>query len=91
MVSRLLGLFKGRRDDADCHEVRQLSSDYIDGDLRDADVKRVNRHLEWCPPCNAFIETLRATVNMLRNTPKREAPEDFRQRVREAIEDERGR
>ena len=88
MVTRLIGLFRRRNQEADCREVRTLSSDYIDEELEQAEAERVSRHLEWCSPCNWFVETLRATVKMLRATPKREAPSDFRQRVRRAIQDE---
>ena len=88
MASRFIRLFKRRSEDADCREVRNLSSDYIDEELERASADRVSRHLKWCPPCNAFIETLRATVNMLRATPRREPPSDFRQRVQDAIRDE---
>ena len=88
MVSRLLGLFKRGDEDPDCHEVRGVSSDYIDGDLDHASEERVRKHLEWCGPCNAFISTLRSTVSMLRSLPKGEASESFRERVREAVKNE---
>ena len=85
MVSRFAGIFKRRKKDADCKEVRRLSSDYIDGELDQATAARVKTHLDWCPPCTAFINTLRTTVGLLRATPKRAAPSDFRQRVRENL------
>ena len=88
MVSRFLGLFKRRNEDPDCHEVRGLSSEYIDGELDKASEQRVEKHLEWCPPCTAFLSTLRATVSMLRSMPKREASDAFRERVRQAVKDE---
>ena len=80
MVSRLTGIFKRRND---CHEVRSLSSDYIDGELDHATEDRVKSHLEWCAPCRAFINTLRATVDLLRATPRREVPDDLRQHIHE--------
>ncbi len=88
MVSRFLGLFKRGDEDPDCHEVRGLSSDYIDGELDHASEERVAKHLEWCGPCNAFISTLRTTVDMLRSMPKREASDSFRERVRQAVKNE---
>ncbi len=90
MVSRFLRLFKRRDEDPDCHEVRDLSSDYIDGELDPASKERVGKHLQWCGPCNAFISTLRTTVSMLRSMPKREASDAFRERVREAVQNEGG-
>ena len=88
MVSRLLGLFKRGDEDPDCHEVRGVSSDYIDVELDQASQERIAKHLEWCGPCKAFLSTLRTTVSMLRSMPKREASDSFRERVREAVEHE---
>ena len=74
----------------DCGEVRDLSSDYIDEDLEAAAADRVKGHLEWCGPCNAFINTLRATVRMLGATPREKAPDGFRESVREKLKADRG-
>ncbi len=75
MVSRFLRIFSRMGGDDDCREVRNLSSDYIDDELDSASKERVTDHLRRCGPCNAFVNTLRATVNILRSTPKSEAPE----------------
>lgn len=85
MVSRITGIFKRNDHDMDCEQVHSLSSDYIDGELSRSAADRMKLHLDWCPPCNAFVSTLRATVDMLRATPKRKAPDSFRQRLREAL------
>ena len=88
MVSRIIGLFRRRDVEPDCEEVRGLSSDLIDGDLDSAAELRVKSHLEKCGPCNAFVKTLRATVGLLRSSPKRTAPADLKQRIRDNIERE---
>ena len=88
MVSRLTGIFKRRKMPRDCEEVRNLSSDYIDGELDQGTEDKVKSHLEWCPPCRAFIKTLRATVDLLRATPRRKAPDDFRQHIHENIQND---
>ena len=89
MIPRLLGMFKRQPADPDCDEVRELSSDYIDEDLERADAIGVQSHMERCGPCNAFVKTLRATVGLLRNSPKHSAPADFRQRIREGLNKDR--
>ena len=89
MVSGILRIFRRRKEDADCAEVRELSSEYIDEELDQPSTSRLRRHLEMCGPCNAFVNTLRATVRLLRSTPKRGAPDEFRQRVRERLEEQR--
>ena len=89
MNSGLFRIFRRKKEEADCAEVRELSSEYIDEELDQASTSRLRRHLEMCGPCNSFVNTLRATVRLLRSTPKREAPDDFRQRVRERLKEHR--
>ena len=88
MVSRFLKLFSRMGGDADCREVRDLSSDYIDDELDETSRGRVGEHIGRCGPCNAFINTLRATIDMLRSTPRHDAPEGFPDRVRDAVRNE---
>jgi predicted anti-sigma-YlaC factor YlaD len=91
MAPRLLGIFKRRGPELDCDQVQEISSDFIDEDL-DGDAKRkVVAHLGWCPPCTAFINTLRATVGLLRATPAEAPPADFKERLRDSIRRERAR
>ncbi len=90
MVSRLFGIFKRRQEDDDCDQIRDMSSDYIDGELSEASVATVNGHILKCGPCNSFLNTLRATVGLLRSTPKEEPPSDFKQRLRDRLDKERG-
>ena len=83
MISRLVRLFRGR--ELDCGEVRAASSDFIDDDLSSKESSRIRSHLEGCGPCTAFVETLRATIDLLRSTAAPGAPDGFRERVRERI------
>ena len=94
MVSRIVSIFRRKDREPDCDEVRDISSDYIDGELDEGELDerragRVKSHLDGCAPCNAFIRTLRATINLLRSTPKEQAPEGFRSRVRESLSKDR--
>ena len=91
MFSRITGIFKRQEQDLDCDEVRDLSSDYIDEDLDQGRAGKVSSHLERCGPCNAFVNTLRATVRLLRGMPKGKAPDDLRRRVRDNLLDSGGR
>ena len=85
MVSRLTGIFRRGGSNSECHKVRILSSEYIDGKLDQTAAAQVRSHLVWCGPCNAFINTLRATVALLGNIPKREPPSEFPERVRQNL------
>ena len=88
MVSRFLGMFKRHRMDDDCLEVHERSSDVIDGDIDEPSERRIRGHLGRCGPCNSFINTLRATVNLLRSTPRREPSDGFRARVLKNIRED---
>ena len=90
MVFRLVRMFMGMKMPADCAEVRAVSSDFVDGELDDAATVKVRSHLEKCGPCNAFVNTLRATVDMLRSMAKQEPPAGFRERVRDSLKRESG-
>ena len=86
VLSRLFSIFG--RGEADCPEVRAASSDYIDADIGERQRARIDSHLEKCPLCRAFINTMRATVNLLKSALASEPPEGFRQRVKERIAEE---
>jgi len=74
-----------RKQDPDCQEVHDLSSDFIDEEMDDTSATQIRSHLDKCPPCRAFVNSLKATVKLLRATPKNEAPPGFRQRVRDNL------
>lgn len=40
-------------------------SDYLDGELREAERARIERHVHWCPECRRALETLRRTLTAL--------------------------
>ena len=89
MASRLLGMFRRSDREPDCEDVQAMSSDFIDEELDENAKRRLIAHLEWCGPCTTFINTLRATVGMLRSTPKEAPPADFKNRLRDSIGKER--
>jgi len=88
-VQRFLGIFKRGSAEPDCEEIQNLSSDFLDDDLDGRTRQQVIAHTEWCGPCSSFINTLRATIGLLRSTPKQRAPSGFEQRLRDQIEKER--
>ena len=88
MVSRFFGMFKRHGLDDDCREVRDRSSDLVDGEIDEPSERRIRANIGRCGPCNAFLNTLRATVGLLRSSPKKEPSEGFRARVLENIQRE---
>lgn len=49
-----------------CRSLFAKLSDYLDGTLDDAFCKEMQRHLGDCPPCVAFIASLKETVDLCR-------------------------
>lgn len=55
-----------------------MLSDFIDGELDPGARAALEEHLAACPACSEELESLRATVLMLRRMPEVEAPRSFR-------------
>ena len=83
MVSFFRRLFN--RGEADCAETRELASDYLDDDLAPRRRSAIQRHLDKCGPCRAFVEALSTTIGLLGRLPQVSAPASFRQTVMERI------
>ena len=69
-----------------CRELFARLSEYLDGDLDEALCSETETHLEDCPPCRDFLESLRRTVALLDRLPAEPVPEDVRREVRESLE-----
>ena len=78
-LQRISKLF-GKRD-LDCVEVRKLSSDYLEGDLKPSLLERFQAHISACGPCQAFVESVRSVMGMLADLPKVEAPPDLKRSI----------
>jgi predicted anti-sigma-YlaC factor YlaD len=64
-----------------CREFTDFLTAYVDGELPRADVDEFERHVGACPPCNAYLDTYRETVRLVRlcaggrTEPPGDAPE----------------
>jgi RNA polymerase sigma-70 factor, ECF subfamily len=66
-----------------CWDARRLISDYLDGDLPDAEVSRVEAHLARCPTCPPLYGALvgvHAEVGRLRD-PDTVVPDPLARRI----------
>jgi Putative zinc-finger len=73
------------------HElVRGQLSEYLDDALGEATRRRIDGHLAGCPPCVAYLDTLRVTVRALGQLPAPKAPPGARARIVDQARREHG-
>jgi len=73
--------FRGRAKRLTCREQVDLLADYLDGTLHPETARALERHLEDCPSCLAFINTYRATNAWVRELTYEEMPEELKTRL----------
>ncbi|HUO61238.1 MAG TPA: sigma-70 family RNA polymerase sigma factor [Candidatus Acidoferrales bacterium] len=59
---------KRQKKPLSCREMFAGLSEYLDGRLTDLNCERVEKHLQDCPPCVAFLEDLRRAVQRCRES-----------------------
>jgi hypothetical protein len=67
---------------ADCREVLELLSDYLNLELPPDACHQIEHHLSGCQPCEEFAESLRKTVDLCRQYRPRELPQPISQSAR---------
>ena len=56
----------GGPSDIECRQIADLLGDYLDGSLPRHTRELIDFHIEGCPPCVAFINTYRGTIDAAR-------------------------
>ena len=51
---------------ANCREIFANLSEYVDSHLDDATCEKMRKHLQFCPPCEAFVADLRRAIERCR-------------------------
>lgn len=69
-----------------CREVFERLSEYMDGELDAAECEKMDVHMDGCSPCQAFLESLRRTVDILHRFPGRRLEETEKRRILDAWE-----
>lgn len=64
-----------------CPECVELLADYIDGSLPQDQTALLEWHLDGCPPCVAFVNTYKGTVNAARRLRETTLPPELQQRL----------
>jgi len=56
----------GGPSDIECRQIADLLGDYFNGSLPRHTRELIDFHIEGCPPCVAFINTYRGTIDAAR-------------------------
>jgi mycothiol system anti-sigma-R factor len=78
-----------------CRDLAARLSEYLDHEIDPGACAEIEGHLDDCPPCRDFLESLRRTVGLVREAaPSAESiPDDVKKRILEAyrrVRSERG-
>ncbi len=65
-------------DDLACTEEVELMTDYLEGALPAADVRRLERHLEICPGCTQYLVQMRTIAGSLGGLTEDSIPAEMR-------------
>ncbi|HEY4979381.1 MAG TPA: sigma-70 family RNA polymerase sigma factor [Candidatus Acidoferrum sp.] len=60
---------KSEKRPASCKALFAQLSNYLDEELDDSLCEKLEKHFAGCEPCKAFLASLEATIERLRNTP----------------------
>lgn len=64
-----------------CQECVDLLVDYLEGELPSDRASALDLHLEMCPPCVAFVQSYKGTVEVARSLPVEDIPPELIQRL----------
>jgi hypothetical protein len=65
----------------ECRQIAELLGDYLEGSLPRATRDLIDFHIDGCPPCVAFLNTYRGTVNATRRLGDIPIPGELKQRL----------
>jgi anti-sigma factor RsiW len=70
-----------------CRELCELLIDFVADELPPDHRAHVEQHLKRCPPCVAYLETYKLTIQLTRKLPCQPLPDGLKERLRQALED----
>ncbi len=62
-----------------CKQIFAMLSEFLDGELPAKNCRQLERHLQGCPPCIAYLESLKTTVEACRKYQAPRAPAPSKQ------------
>jgi anti-sigma factor RsiW len=70
----------------ECKEIFARLSEYLDAELDPGLCSKLEGHLDGCPPCRVFLESLRRTVRLVESVETPGLSEAERRTIREAYD-----
>jgi RNA polymerase sigma-70 factor (ECF subfamily) len=74
-------------DREDCKQIFATLSEYLDMELPPEACREMEAHLDGCPPCVEFAESLRKTVALCHEYRASEIPGPISQAARERLQE----
>lgn len=71
----------GGPTDLECRQIAELLGDYFDGSLPRETRELIDFHIDGCPPCVAFLNTYKGTMNATRKLPDVPIPPELKSRL----------
>ena len=65
----------------ECRRIAELLGDYLEGALPKRTAELLESHIDGCPPCVAFVNTYRGTVNATRTLRDVAIPAELKARL----------
>lgn len=71
----------GGPTDLECRQIAELLGDYFDGSLPRETRDLIDFHIDGCPPCVAFLNTYKGTMDATRKLPDLPIPPELKSRL----------
>jgi anti-sigma factor RsiW len=68
-----------------CQELFARLSEFVDGELPEGICSEIEAHLSGCEPCEAFLRTLRKTVEICQQLPPDPLSDETKRELREIL------
>jgi len=71
----------GSPTDLECRQIADLLGDYFEGSLPRETRDLIDFHIDGCPPCVAFLNTYKGTMDATRRLPDVPIPPELKNRL----------
>ena len=70
-----------------CADIVKLVTDYLEGQLTPTERRRFEGHVAICPPCRAFLNQMRTTVELVGDLREEDVPPEMEEHLLAAFRD----